>query len=119
MVASATATWVIVIVVVCALTFMLSAVALAGRRPYSKHPRMAPMMGPVVGGTHVAEGGRSVAPDRDAPPVFTNEEIRQLDRSESQARPEVPVQRVPAMAPKHVMPLQRMATHDEREEQRS
>jgi hypothetical protein len=57
------------------------------------------MIGPVVGGTHLAEGGRSVAPNREAPPVFTDVEEREQWRAArpgSGARPQVPVQPMPA-----------------------
>jgi len=73
--------WAIVAVAVATLAFWLTMVVgwasrpeARGRRPRTRLPAsrlegqdtMAPL-GPVVGGTHVAEGGRSLAPRRDAP----------------------------------------------------
>lgn len=57
-------------VAVAGLAFLLFAVAFA-----DAHPRVAPRRqqpeppGPVVGGTHTAAGGRSVAPSRDSSAV--------------------------------------------------
>jgi hypothetical protein len=99
MLASATAIWVIVIVVVLCLSGWLSAVALAARRPYWKNAPRRPMIGPVVGGIHYADGGRSVSPDPRAPMQFTDEEereIRRASRDRTTTRPHVPGQPVPA-----------------------
>jgi len=60
---SATAIWIIVVVVVVALAIWLVAVMRAARKP-SREPRGDRLRGPVQGGTHVG-GGRSVAPRRD------------------------------------------------------
>jgi hypothetical protein len=51
----------------------------------------------VLGGTHLAEGGRSVSPDRDAPAVFTDAEVTELTSpvvadQERPGRPQVPAQ---------------------------
>jgi hypothetical protein len=61
--ASATAIWIIVVVVVVALAIWLIAVSRAARKPYQE-PHGDQLRGPVQGGTHVG-GGRSVAPRRD------------------------------------------------------
>jgi hypothetical protein len=76
--ASPAAIWTIVVVMVACLVFWLGAVVLADRHPYVRHPQIPEMPGPVLGGTHLAEGGRSVSPDRDAPAVFTEAEVTEL-----------------------------------------
>jgi hypothetical protein len=63
---------------VACLAFWLGAVTLADRHPYVRNPRIPDMPGPVLGGTHLAEGGRSVAPERDAPAFFTDDEVTEL-----------------------------------------
>jgi hypothetical protein len=63
---------------VACLAFWLGAVTLADRHPYVRNPRIPDMPGPVLGGTHLAEGGRSVSPDRDAPAFFTDAEVTEL-----------------------------------------
>jgi hypothetical protein len=116
MLASATAIWVIVIVAVCSLAFLLTAVMLAARQPYFTNSRRPPLTGPVVGGVHLAAGGRSVAPNRDAPMVFTEEEASELRQAAGQpdrasqpgaTRPQVPVQPLPAArTPSEGLPAQ-------------
>jgi hypothetical protein len=76
--ASPAAIWAIVAVAVGCLAFWLGAVVMADRHPYVRHPQVPDMPGPVLGGTHLAEGGRSVSPDRDAPAVFTDAEVIEL-----------------------------------------
>ncbi len=61
--ASATAIWIIIVVVVVALASWLIAVMRAARKPHQE-PHGDMLRGPVQGGTHVG-GGRSVAPRRD------------------------------------------------------
>jgi hypothetical protein len=98
MLASTAAIWAIVIVVVLCMATWLSAVAIAARRPYWKHSAKRPMIGPVVGAIHYADGGRSVAPDREAPPVFTTQEELDISRRASgrvTTRPQIPGQPVP------------------------
>ncbi len=68
--ASPAAIWAICVVAVGCLAFWLGALAVADRNPYWRHWRNPDMPGPALGGTHVAEGGRSVSPDREAPAVF-------------------------------------------------
>lgn len=63
---SATAIWIIIAVVVACLAVWLAAVALAARKPYHDGPRQRQRWR-VQGGTHIARGGRSVAPRRDEP----------------------------------------------------
>jgi hypothetical protein len=60
---SATAIWIIVVVVIVALAIWLIAVMRAARKP-SREPQGDKLLGPVQGGIHVG-GGRSVAPRRD------------------------------------------------------
>jgi len=96
--ASPAAIWVICAVMVGCLAFWLGAVWHADRHPYVRHPQIPDMPGPVLGGTHFAEGGRSVSPDRDAPAVFTNAEVTELTSPvvtgpEQPGRPQVPDQR--------------------------
>jgi hypothetical protein len=69
---SAVDIWAIVIVAVCCLAFWLGAVMWADAHPDIRRTRQLPdMPGPVIGGMHVAEdGGRSVSPNREAPPVL-------------------------------------------------
>ncbi len=69
--ASPAAIWTIVVVAVSVLAFWLGAVAWADMHPRVRHRLTPTMPGPVLGGMHVAEGGRSVSPNRDAPAVFT------------------------------------------------
>ena len=96
--ASPAAIWTICAVMVGCLVFWLGAVTLADRHPYVRNPRIPDMPGPVLGGTHRAEGGRSVAPERDAPAFFTDAEVTELT-SPAEAgparpgRPLVPEQR--------------------------
>jgi hypothetical protein len=54
------------VVAVLCLAAWLGAVAYAAAHPKVKHRRVPNMPGPVLGGMHLAEGGRSVAPNRDA-----------------------------------------------------
>ena len=124
MIASAAATWAIVIVAVVCLSFWLVAVLVFATRPRrAKNANEPKMPGPVLGGMHFAEGGRSVAPDRDSPAVFTDQEIREIadaDDERATRRPYVPVQGVPARSggadqPSEApsLPGQRAAGHDE------
>jgi hypothetical protein len=68
--ASTAELWAIVVVPVACLAFWLGAIAVADIRPFWRG-RAPNMPGPVLGGMHSAEGGRSVAPSRDAPATFT------------------------------------------------
>ena len=128
--ASPTAIWTICGVMVGCLAFWLGAVTLADRHPYVRNPRIPDMPGPVLGGTHLAEGGRSVAPERDAPAFFTDAEVTELASpvAASPARPAplVPEQREteappasaqeagpqPTTAKPPAMPAQRTAEGD-------
>jgi hypothetical protein len=65
--ASPAAIWAIVVVALVCLAFWLIAVSYADSHPYVRQRRLPNMPGPVLGGMHEAEGGRSVAPNRDAP----------------------------------------------------
>jgi len=121
---------------VACLAFWLGAVTLADRHPYVRNPRIPDMPGPVLGGTHLAEGGRSVAPERDAPAFFTDDEVTELSApaaagaaphggplvpeqrgteplpasgSAQEARPQPPTDKQPAMP---TMPPQRTGEGD-------
>lgn len=63
--------WAIVVVAVISLAIWLVGIAWTAEHPTWRHHQLPDMQGPVVGGMHVAEGGRSVAPNRVAPPVLT------------------------------------------------
>jgi hypothetical protein len=89
--ASPAAIWTICAVMVGCLAFWLGAVTLADRHPYVRNPRIPDMPGPVLGGTHLAEGGRSVAPERDAPAFFTDVEVTELTSPAGTARPGRPL----------------------------
>jgi hypothetical protein len=89
---------------VACLAFWLGAVTLADRHPYVRNPRIPDMTGPVLGGTHLAEGGRSVSPDRDAPAFFTDAEVTELHSPAAAGPawpggPSVPEQRETEAAP--------------------
>ena len=132
--ASPAAIWTICGVMVGCLAFWLGAVTLADRHPYVRNPRIPDMPGPVLGGTHLAEGGRSVAPERDAPAFFTDAEVTELTspvavgparpgqppvpeqrktealpESAQEARSQLPTAKPPAMP---TMPSQRTAEGD-------
>jgi hypothetical protein len=87
------------IVIVGSLIGMLSVITIASRHPAFKSPRVPSIQGPVLGGTHIAEGGRSVAPDRDAPAELTETELQTIEVARTGRpggpRPEVPAQRLP------------------------
>ena len=136
--ASPAAIWTIVVVMVACLAFWLGAVVMADRHPYVRHPQIPEMTGPVLGGTHLAEGGRSVSPDRDAPAVFTDAEVTELTSSvmadperpggppvpeqrgtealpasRQEARQQPPVAKPPAMPTTPGMPAQRAGEGDQ------
>jgi hypothetical protein len=85
--ASPAAIWAIVVIASVCLVFWLGAVAWADMHPPVRRRQLPEMPGPVLGGVHVAEGGRSVAPTRDAPAVF------------GEPLPDVPAQRSGAAEP--------------------
>lgn len=68
--------WAIAVVAVASLVFWLAVVAIASRKPGAsgRPPRGPGAGGSVLGGTHVAAGGRSVAPNRDAPATLAGAE---------------------------------------------
>jgi hypothetical protein len=84
--ASPAAIWAICVVAVACLAFWLSMVTYADKHPYVRHRRLPDMPGPVLGGIHLAEGGRSVAPSRELPAVLPDL---------ATTGPEVPAQRAP------------------------
>jgi len=59
------------VVAVGCLVFWLVAIWVADKNPFWRHWQAPEMPGPVLGGIHAAEGGRSVAPNREAPAVLT------------------------------------------------
>jgi hypothetical protein len=94
------------IVIVGSLIGMLGVITLASRHPSFRNPRVPSMQGPVLGGMHLSEGGRSVAPTGQAPAELTENELRWIEGGETghaeaarpeEARPEVPVQPMPAV----------------------
>jgi hypothetical protein len=60
------------VVLIC-LAFWLTAIMLAARRPGFAHVRPEKMHAGVRGGRHLATGGRSVSPTRDAPVTWSAE----------------------------------------------
>ena len=68
--ASPAAIWTICVVALGCLAFWLGAIALADKYPRWRHWQAQDMQGPVLGGIHMAEGGRSVSPSRAAPAVL-------------------------------------------------
>jgi hypothetical protein len=111
---SATATWIMCIVIVGSLIGMLLVITLASRHPAFRNPRVPSMSGPVLGGVHISEGGRSVAPTDNAPAELTETELGAMRAAETgqaeASRPEVPVQRMPAApgrVPEQAVPAQR------------
>jgi hypothetical protein len=111
--ASPAAIWTICVVAVACLAFWLGMVVVYATRPDPRHRRVTDLSVPVLGGIHMAAGGRSVAPTRDAPAVI--EDFGTLGARPAgetgagpAARPRVPAQRGPA-APAEPIPAQRAA----------
>jgi hypothetical protein len=136
MITNAGATWAIIAVVVVCLASWLILVRFADDHPRYKMTRKPRMTGPVLGGMHLAEGGRSVAPNRDAPAEFTEAEARAMShfaepglpvpmpvQRTATTRPSVPSQPLPSRQPPGAsqpsaapglrLPDPRDATHDE------
>jgi len=118
--ASPAAIWTICIVAVACLAFWLSMIWYADRHPYVRHQRLPDMPGPVLGGIHLSEGGRSVAPSRELPADLTLAEQqvppqRTPQPAQAPARAEAPPGPVPAQrtadataeAPTEPIPAQR------------
>jgi hypothetical protein len=72
--ASAGEVWAICVVAVSCLAFWLSMVTWADRHPIWRGRQVPEMPGPVLGGMHVAGGGRSVAPNRAAPATLIGDD---------------------------------------------
>jgi hypothetical protein len=77
--------WAIIVVAVACLAFWLGALALAARDPGvgdkrmpGMNRRMSGMMGPVLGGTHVSDCHRSVAPSRSSEATFADAEAEAI-----------------------------------------
>jgi hypothetical protein len=77
--------WAIIVVAVACLAFWLGALALAARNPGvgdkrtpGMNKRMSGMMGPVLGGTHVSDCHRSVAPSRSSEATFADAEAEAI-----------------------------------------
>lgn len=79
------------IVIVACLAFFLTMVYRASRQPGTKRPTRERMLTGVRGGRHIAVGGRSVAPDRNAP-------VSVLADAEAAVPPEAAVAAPPAPA---------------------
>jgi hypothetical protein len=107
--ASPAAIWAIVIVAVVSLAFWLVMVMVYANRPDPRNRALAELPGPVLGGIHMAAGGRSVSPTRDAPAMFEDETLEQGGVTPDAAQPQVPAQRV-AGAPAEPIPAQRTAS---------
>jgi hypothetical protein len=107
--ASPAAIWAIVIVSVVCLAFWLAMVMIYANRPDPRNRPMAELPGPVLGGIHMAAGGRSVAPTRDAPAMFEDEALEQGWATPETAQSQVPAQRAPR-APAEPVPAQRTAS---------
>ena len=75
-------------VIAASIGAWVAVVFLAARRPYAKNRSLPRMQSQVLGGMHEAEGGRSVAPTRDAPVNVTPRVPEQ--RQPGQAEPERP-----------------------------
>jgi hypothetical protein len=106
--ASPAAIWAIVIVAVVCLAFWLIMVMVYANRPDPRYRRMADMPGPVLGGIHMAAGGRSVAPTRDASAVLGEDFLTDLSAERPAPAAQVPTQRGPD-APTKPIPAQRTA----------
>lgn len=100
--------WAVVVVAVACLAFWLVALAVASRYPGVHHRRTPGMPGPVLGGTHVSDCGRSVAPSRASAAMFDADEADAMAAAgaASEGSPvaaphpvPVPSQRVPGAAP--------------------
>lgn len=103
--------WAIVVVAVACLVFWLGAVAWADRHPLWRGRQVPEMQGPVLGGMHVAGGGRSVAPNREAPSVLTDVDEVPYDQRDYEPEHEMAEQWVEA-APgtsEYWVPVQRGA----------
>jgi hypothetical protein len=68
--ASTAAIWTICVVAVVCLAVWLGGLLYLDGHPFWRHWQPPDMQGPVLGGIHAAEGGRSVSPSRDAPATF-------------------------------------------------
>ena len=137
--ASPAAIWAIVIVAVVCLAFWLIMVMVYANRPDPRRRLLADMPGPVLGGIHMAAGGRSVSPTRDASAVLGEDFLTDLSaappqpgqpgatapepeaaRVPDQHRPAAPAEPAPAAgaagptaeAPTEPIPAQRSAAAD-------
>ena len=83
--ASPAAIWTICVVALGCLAFWLGAIAFADKYPFWRAQNMP---GPTLGGIDMAEGGRSVAPGRDAPAVLAEPPELPAQRAGTADRPE-------------------------------
>ena len=81
--------WLVVIVAVACLAFWLGMLAIVSQDPGGarRRRRIAEMQGPVVGGTHVSDCGRSVAPSRRSGAVFAVDETDAFAAAAAAAAP--------------------------------
>jgi hypothetical protein len=75
---SAAEIWAIVAVAVACLAFWLIALGIASRDPGIGRPHRPSLPGPVLGGIHVSDCARSVAPSRDSAATFADAEADAL-----------------------------------------
>ena len=112
--ASPAAIWAIVVVAVGCLVFWLAAIWVADKNPVWRHWQAPEMPGPVLGGIHAAEGGRSVAPNREAPAVFT-EPLPELPAQRAAEQAATPAASGDTTAAGPALPAQRGADADQPE----
>jgi len=84
--------WAIVVVAVACLAFWLGAVAWADLHPLWRGRHWSELHGPVLGGMHLGSGGRSVAPNREAPSVLTNVDEVPYDQRDYDPEDEIAAQ---------------------------
>ena len=101
--------WAIVVVAVSCLAFWLGVVAWADKNPRWRSRHMSQMHGPVSGGMHLGSGGRSVAPNREAPPVLTNVDDMPYDQRDYEPEHDIAAQwrEAPPGAGQTWVPVQR------------
>ena len=110
--ASPAAIWTICVVALGCLAFWLGAIALADKYPFWRHWQAQDMPGPALGGIQMAEGARSVAPDRDVPAVLAEAMEVFAQRDAAQATAQTPAAAGDAATAAADLPAQRTGTAD-------